>query len=263
MRTIGIFTRDFSVFHDLVRLLKERDVEFFSLKPGVPPPWITVVITTADCIEEIEFDHLVIAEKGEVKRAVDRAVLTMGRDRQYLTLIIGIDPGEKPGVAVYGDRTVLMTEKVEFPEDIAALVKRIIGLYDHGNVLVRIGHGAPTYRNRIINVLLPLGVNVEIVDERSTTIKHRTPDIQAAIRIALKEGKIVTDEMIVAPSQGEIDDIKRRSRIKSGGKFTINSEQAEAVIRGETTLEKVIEKMDEELFGKRKRPWKTGQDHPE
>lgn len=250
MMTIGIYTRDFSIFHDLVRLLKDRDVEFFSLKSGTPPPWITVVITTPNCRNEVDFHHVIVAERGRVEQAVDEAVLTMGRGRTYHTLVIGIDPGEKPGVAVYGDRTLLMTEKVEFPEDTAALVKRIMSLYQSIEVLTRIGHGAPTYRNRIINVLLPLGVKVEIVDERSTTIQHKTPDIQAAIRIALKQGRTVYGELSVEPSRGEIENIKRRSRILSGGRFTISSAQAESVAIGETTLEDMVRKRDEELFGR-------------
>lgn len=249
MTVIGLYTHDFSVFYDLVRLLKERDVEFFSLREGKVPPWIDVVIVTEDTREEVEFDHVIVADEATVGSAVEEAVLFIERDPGFHMLVIGIDPGERPGMAVYGDRELLTTAKMEFPEDAAAMVKRIKDIYASDNVVVRIGHGAPTYRNRIINVLLPLQVRIEIVDERSTTFQHRTPDIQAAIQIGLKKGRNVTRELEVVPSKGEIEDIKRRSRIMSQGRFTISHARAEAVARGESTLKTEVDQRGLELFG--------------
>jgi len=254
MRTIGIYTHDFSVFHDLVRLLKERDVEFFSLRTGKIPPWINVVITTEESKSEVEFDQVIIVSKDDPRTAVEQAVLSLGRNgvggMEYHSLIVGIDPGERPGVAVYGDRELLTTAKVEFPEDTAAMVKRMIDFYKADHVIVRIGDGAPTYRNRIINVLLPLNVKIEIVDERSTTFQHKTPDIQAAIQIALKQGRKVDSEMDVVPKKGEIEDLKRRSRIMSRGRFTISNDQAEAVAKGMSTLRDEVALSEKQLFGK-------------
>jgi len=248
MRTIGIYTNDFSVFHDIVTLLKERDVEFFSLRSGRIPPWITVVLTTEEMKEDIRFSHVILVDEGNVEAAVDEAILWLTDPKRYHKLIIGIDPGEKPGVAVYGDRGLLTTAKVELPEDTAAVVKRMRDFYRAGKVIVRIGHGAPTFRNRIINTILPLNVTIEIVDERSTTSQHPTPDIQAAKRIGMKEGREVNQPMMVSPSKGEIDDIKRRSRLLSEGRFTISSDKAEAVARGEMTLEEAVEKARVQLF---------------
>lgn len=251
MRTIGIYTHDFSIFHDIVRSLKERNVEFFSLSSGMVPPWITVVITTEDCRTEILFDDVIVIQDRDVEKGVEQAVLSLTNPRTYNALVIGIDPGEKPGIAVYGDRELLTTAKVEFPEDTAAIVKQMMDFYRAASVIVRIGHGAPTYRNRIINSILPLNLRIEIVDEHSTTSQHPTPDVQAAKMIGLKEGRPVNTRMTVSPTKGELDDIKRRSRVISNGRFTITTDTAELVARGEMSLEDAVERKLKRMNGER------------
>ena len=154
MKTIGIYTHDFSVFHDIVKFLKERNVAFFSLNSGKVPPWINVVITTKDSMKELTFTNVVIADKHSVKEAVEETVLFLARERRFCQLIVGIDPGEKPGVAVYSDGEMLLTTaRVESPKDTAAIVKRVLDFYSYTDAVVRIGNGAPTFRNRIINTL--------------------------------------------------------------------------------------------------------------
>ena len=248
MRTIGIYTHDFSVFHDVVNLLKDREVNFFSLESAEIPPFVTVVLTTRAEASQLDFRKIIIVESGNEEQAVEKAILWQAGTRRFSQLCIGIDPGEKPGMAAYADRNLLTTIKVEVPEDTAAAVKRIMDFYNYNTMIVRIGHGARTVRNRIINSLLPLHVDIEIVDEERTTIKHPTPDIQAAKQIALKEGKAVQGLMKVQPSKGEIEDIKRRSRLMSKGKFTISYELARSVAIGEMTLQQAVDLTHTKLF---------------
>ena len=249
MKTIGIFTHNFSVFHDAVRLLKERNVEFFSLNSGRVPPWIQVVLTTRDSRAAIRFHNIVVLQEGRVEEGVEKAILMLNEKKRYSNLIVGIDPGEKPGIAVYGDEMLLTTAKVEFPEDCGAVLKRVVQLYNVESVTVRVGNGAPTFRNRIINALLPLHVKIEMVDEHGTTEGNRTPDINAAKKIGLKKGKVVEVEMDIAPTDGELNNIQRRSRLMSEGKFTISRERAEAVARGRLTLHEAVRRTERDLFG--------------
>ncbi|MCK4613226.1 MAG: hypothetical protein KAU14_00360, partial [Thermoplasmata archaeon] len=242
MKTIGIYTRNFSVFHDIVSLLKERDVEFFSLGSGQVPPWITVVLTTRDYRDEVRFGNVVLVREDNVEEAVEEAILLLHKDTRYNQLTIGIDPGEKPGVAVYGDGKLITTTQVEIPEDIAAFVTRIMDIYSADRAVARIGNGAPTFRNRIINTLLTLDLKIEMVDESRTTFQNKTPDIHAAMRIGMKKGRHITQEMKITPTDGELSNIKRRSRLLSKGRFTISRELAQAVATGEITLNEAVEK---------------------
>jgi len=121
--------------------------------------------------------------------------------------------------------------------------------YHAMTVIGRIGHGAPTHRNRIINSILPLNLRIEIVDERSTTSQHPAPDVQAAKMIGLKEGRPVNSLVKVSPTKGELDDMKRRSRLMSKGRFTISTGTAELVALGEMTLEDAVERKLKRMTG--------------
>ncbi len=249
MKSIGIFTRNFPIFHDIVHLLKESNTEFISLNCGNPPPWISVVITTPESSHEVQADHVLIATEETIKDVVEQAILYLSKSDRYHEIKIGIDPGEKPGIAVYGDGELLTTAKMEFPEDCAFYIKRILDFYSADSVSINIGDGAPTYRNRIINILLPLGINIEIVDERKTSYHKRSPDIHAAMKIGLKKGRIINDVQDVRPTEGEINDIKRRSRILSKGLFTISRKRAESVARGDITLHEAVADIRRSIMG--------------
>ena len=73
----------------------------------------------------------------------------------YSNIYIGIDPGEKPGIAIVGDGILLQKKSINSPEDIPKLVSRFLKEYPSNEKLIRIGHGSIIIRNRIINSLIP------------------------------------------------------------------------------------------------------------
>lgn len=98
-----------------------------------------------------------------------------------------------------------------------------------------------------------------IVNERGTTPRvggveaWAIQDIVASINIGLREGRETTIRELVRGdkvTKGEIENIKARSRILSGGKITISSELAREVALGNLTIEEAIE------IQKRKERWK-------
>jgi len=107
-------------------------------------------------------------------------------------------------------------------------------------IRVRIGHGDPTNRNRILNALARDRLRVEIVDEAGTTHRTPQPDVDAAIDIARTPGRRVQPPFEIRPTPGEVREIQRRSRLESGGLVTISSELAGAVARGDFSLEEAI-----------------------
>ncbi len=166
--------------------------------------------------------------------------LAQGKER-YRSLIIGIDPGESPGLAVYGDSVLLYSCKLRLPEDCSGVITKVLKLFPSKGSLIRIGNGDRVIRNRIINSLLKLVVPLEIVDETSTTLQRKDSDINAAKRIAfLGGGDLVTTEMEVNPSTGYLEYIKKKSRKLSLGQFSLNQEQAEQVAQGQLTLEEAV-----------------------
>jgi hypothetical protein len=240
MKIIGILTQDFRVYYDLIKILKKRDLPFASLSFDEPIPHnIGVIVTTEVEKDEIDFSKLVVAEE-DIELSIDIAIRMLKGKDKFNKVILGIDPGKRPGLAVIGDGEVLSTAQVSSPENVRDMVDRAIKSYPANDTIIRIGHGDTTHRNRIINSLSEFKLRIEISDETRTTKISETPDIDAAIDIALKQGEKAKRRYKVKPTEGELRDTQRRSRIASKGRVTISKEEARKVARGELTLEEAI-----------------------
>ena len=169
MKIIAIMTENFSLYYDLVKVLKQEKLSFLSLSfDDKIPPNVGVIITDVDEKDRIKFNTIVVVEK-DIYRAVDEAQKILSGKDLYGNLIIGIDPGKRPGIAVLGDGDVIQGFQTDSPEGATEIVKQVLELYQAQEIKIRIGHGAPTYRNRIINALFPLNIPIEIVNETNTT----------------------------------------------------------------------------------------------
>lgn len=246
MKTIAILTEDFSVYHDVVRALKRRDLHFESLVFDEPiPERVGAVITTEAERHRVPSGNVVVVD-GDARHAVASAVrLLEGKDR-YDRLLIGIDPGEKPGFAVVGDGDVVYATEAKGPEAVGDLVEEAIEAYPSASNTLRVGDGAGTRRDRILNVLTRFPVPVELVDEDDTTPSETRMsgerNIEAAINIALEQGREIPNHAREPdPTAGEIRDIQHRSRRESQGLVTIRRELARKVARGEMTMQSAID----------------------
>ena len=118
-------------------------------------------------------------------------------------------------------------------------------MYQAQNKKVKIGHQAITYRNRIVNDLWELkdefDFDLEIVDETSTTRYKHNPDMNAALDISFLPGKPVTHPLSIHPTDGEIRDLQRMSRIKSDSRITISKELARRVAEGDIDISQAID----------------------
>jgi len=164
----------------------------------------------------------------------------------YAKISIGIDPGERPGIAVVCDDILLQKLQVDSPEKVLSTVKQFLQCYPSKETYIRIGHGSVINRNRIINSLIPLEVPIEIVDETRTTPaqqKRRSiRDSEAAAVIALLSGGRVQSTLPIETSRGAIKNIQRWSRQLSEGRFTISEKTALQVLKGELSLLEALQK---------------------
>jgi hypothetical protein len=164
-------------------------------------------------------------------------------------VVIGIDPGKNPGVAVLEDGQV--SEVYHVPaRDVPGLVRQILENYPGKDIAIRIGNGARLVRTQLINSILDMCVNVEVVDETGTSPSmgrgihgSEMSDIIAAINIARLKGTSVGKQE-VEPSVGEIKRIQEYSREYSKGKTSIPRDLARKVAKGKMTVEEAIEKHD-------------------
>jgi hypothetical protein len=242
---IAVVTETPRFYYSAAKELKKRRLEFLSLGLDEPiPPTVKVVLTSEEEREKVNFERIVSG--GDLQIAVDECIrILKGLGRWYQKLVIGIDPGLKPGVAVLGDGRVILVERPSSPEEILDAVKRIFKTYSGGEIMFRVGSGGGIYKMRIIKTLQEnFSAPIEIVNEEKTTPINglndtSLRDIQAAINIATKKGYLLRKKIKVKPTAGEIKNLQRESRLLSGN-VTISKELARQVARGEITLREAI-----------------------
>jgi hypothetical protein len=235
-----VATADFEVYHELVTDLRERDVPFTTLEPGSAfPPDTEVVLTAAgETVDTPEGATVVEATPGNPRAAVEAAVTALrGADGRT---IVGIDPGERPGVAVLRGDVVVATFQVP-PEDVPEVVHR--ETEDAADPLVRIGDGARLVGARIVD---DLDVPVELVDETGTTPylgagTRGLGDVVAAVNIARIEGDRI-ESRDIDPTAGELKRIQNRSREAGRSNREIDADLARRVARGDLTIGEALER---------------------
>lgn len=248
MKVLGLLTQNFAAYYELVTYLKEQDIAFLSLAFGEPvPPSVGVVVTTPEEAGRVPFPDVVLY-RASPRATIDVALEVLQGRPQYATVVVGVDPGERPGIAVYGDGRLLRVEQVQLPELVVDEVARAMDSLSAEHFIVRVGHGAGTLRDRIINELLRADrtsrATIEEVNETSTTPvalrDQLSSDIAAAKAIALAHGQPVRRVREIRPSEGELRDLQRKSRIASQGAVTIGRDLAREVARGRLSLDEAI-----------------------
>jgi hypothetical protein len=240
MRVIGLVTEDPRTYFEMLEALRDRNMHFVCLDPGETlPANVGAVITTEAEKDRIQFDRIVTDPDPDT--AITRAEMMLSAENGVRELTIGVDPGVRPGVAVLGDGVVLTRSLAESPEAVGPMVENVLTEYPQANVVVRIGNGDRTNRNRIFNTLWDEGHRLEIVDERNTTKRSQTPDEDAAVEIAMTPGYRPRKKQETEPCPGEIRNIQRLSRLESSGSLTVSKELAKKVAKGELTLSDAID----------------------
>jgi len=247
-KTIGIYTKDFRLYHDLVQGLKKRNLSYVSLSSlHHIPNRIGVIITSHAYLHDVNTPKVVAADAYDsIDYSIDKALHLLRGKELYHCIYIGIDPGEKPGIALVGDDILIIKTQVKTPENVMKNVKRFIKEYPAHEYLIRIGHGSLLIRNRIINSLIPLQIPIEIVDESKTTSSQQTQralrDSEAAAAIAMLSGGRVQRRLPLKPTRGAIRNIQEKSRQMTDGRFSINQEEAKNVLEGKISLNEAIKK---------------------
>jgi len=245
-KTIGIYTKDFSLYHDLVKALKRRRIPYVSLSStNHVPRKIHVIITSHAEMHTISQQNIIAADAYDtIDHAIDKALHMVIGKEIYTMVYIGVDPGDKPGVAIVGDDILLRKTQVRAPERVKPMVQQIMQEYPAYEYIIRIGHGSIITRNRIINTLIPLGIPIEIVDESKTSssqqIQRAHRDSEAAASIALLKGGKVQRRLPLQPTKGDVRNIQEKSRKLTNGRFTISQESALEVLQGKKSLHEAI-----------------------
>lgn len=237
---IVVKTDDFEVYHGVVTELRERGVSFTTLDAAADEPLpegTEALIVGPD--EDVSVEdpvEFVRADPEDPRAAVDHALrlLRGGGDRT----VVGVDPGERPGIAVLSGETVVAAFAVPL-SDAADVVTEELEEAAGADPVVRVGDGARLQGAQIIDGL-PEEVRVELVDETGTTPylgrgARGMGDVLAAVNIAHIEGEPV-DSRDVEPTRGELRVVKTRSREVSEENRELPDDLARRVALGELDM---------------------------
>jgi len=158
----------------------------------------------------------------------------------FSKIIVGIDPGPKPGIAVIGDGNVVEEIQLSHIGEVRRVVDDIKLGYGAEHFIVRIGDGDIVNRNKIVNSLVD-SYRVEIVNEKNTSESITNRNVESAKVIAFTRGRIVREPLNIVVRDGYLREIQRKSRIESGGELTISRNLARKVALGDLTLDEAID----------------------
>ena len=237
MRRIAVKTKDFRLSFHLMRELKRRKCDFVML--AIEDDWDGILLTSPDEVEEGNIP----ATEDTVEIAIERAIQASRGLDSAVQLVFGIDPGPRPGVAWLADGIVVGSAQLEQIEMVADHIIGLASAVEHQRMCVKVGDGAPLLRDRIINQLILRGIETLQVNEYKTSYGSRMKThLHAATRIALMGGSRIYSLRDLSPTDGDLKEIQRQSRILSAGNLTISTELARMVACGELSLEEAIKK---------------------
>ena len=242
-RRIGIATNNFKLSYQVIKELKRRGIDYAMIAPGAKiPKGIDVVMTTKEEKDLVKFKRKAIIDEGDVEGSVEKAILMCENCLEFSTIIIGIDPGESPGMAIIGDGRVIRAMHLRSPEDVGEEVERALKIYQAKKYLIKVGDSGGVFRDRVLRVVSGFGIEVEIVNEKNTSGRIRKySDVHAAIKIAMKSGEpYVSKNFKRKVPKGLIRDVQKKSRMLSNGKITIPEWLAKKVAMGDIDLETAI-----------------------
>ncbi len=222
-------------------MLRERHVPTVSVLPGDRiPENVAVVLTSPSEAGEISARAHVLAVPPEGDRTALWAEVqsVLGAASCTGELIVGIDPGPRPGYAILDGDACIGQGILEDPESVGRLGSHLRRRFSARSIRFRVGRGDRLARDRIVNALLPIHRPVELVNEQGTTPRglRRPRDAAAARQIARSAGRPVHTEVELIVTPGEVANLQRLSREGSGGQFTITRHEAGRVLRGEITF---------------------------
>ena len=182
MTRVGIYTHDFKFYHDIVMDLKGWNLPFFSITDLYSiPADINVILSSIN-------DTFTLPGQIKASNSIEgiRKCLPLLLNREeFNKIVIGIDPGPRPGVAVMGDEVLLEAWECPVIANIRESIIRIIEDYSYRYVMIKIGNGDRPNRDVIIKHLKNLAPMI-IVNEENTSTPHKIHDnALSAARISL------------------------------------------------------------------------------
>jgi hypothetical protein len=191
----------------LVTELQQRQIPFLNLTATDPiPACVGVVITTRTESWSVKHSRIVIYDEADpnerVTEVVDRAIQIARGKKVYDELVIGVDPGDRIGVAAVVDGKIWRVRCCLSLGEASSVMDGILRDVEARRKIVRVGANSRSNQDDLISALnktLSQNVVLEEVPEESTTRgamhgrsrRRGIRDIYSAIEISTRKGRSI------------------------------------------------------------------------
>jgi hypothetical protein len=245
---VAITTENPRVLYLVIELLKKLDLTFIVCPPRDSHCDDAKVIITDHKNFNSNYTTVVVDEEIDSDFTIIEIMSKLNDIHKPSFAMIGIDPGMRFGIALIIDGIVIFKISLTSPDAAARLTSRlesyVVRLFPSCKTIVRTGTGSKLYSTlylRTLNQYFP-ALEVELVNEHHTTLSGGfTSDQSSAILIAGRSGRPYTDnDRILEPKEGYIKSLKLYVRRFTRSKREISSDEARAILLGETSLDCVL-----------------------
>jgi hypothetical protein len=198
MNRICVATSKAGAYYALVSRMRRAELPFSSVLPGSDCRDCELVLTTADEAEEFGGAALALEDLDE-NPGIFKGQVMSKLNGEGDTILVGVDPGKRTGLAVFYGRTKLAFNTFESAAAVCSRVGAFARALPASSLLVRIGNGNRSMVARFVDGFrreVP-GAIIEVVDESGTStasakMKGIQRDQVAAAKIAFRKGEVVT-----------------------------------------------------------------------
>jgi len=198
MNRICVATSKARAYYALVSRLRRAELPFSSVLPGSDCRDCELVLTTADEAEQLGVAALALEGLDE-NPGIFKGQVMSRLNGEGDTILVGVDPGKRTGLAVFYGRTKLAFNTFESAAAVCSRVGSFARALPASRLLVRIGNGNRSMVTRFVDGFrkeVP-GAIIEVVDESGTStasakMKGIQRDQVAAAKIAFRKGEVVS-----------------------------------------------------------------------
>ncbi len=258
---IAVQTDDIRFYHKLLNLFEGSRLKanFFTVNQAIPSQKYDLIITTSDQSELLTPQVLKLQYDQINSDLIPKIVGLIARKNipKFKTLVIGVDPGRKIGLAAICDGMLLSAETSRLDKLITKIQNYLL-IFPSETIIIRVGDQPISFSQVIFNKLFTIfgkmeKLQIEIVKEANSSSKSPIipltlgSDETAAFTIARREGKTANHMVRSEIPIGRIKEIQRWSRELSGNRISLDFELAKFVALGEITLEEALEQKEKQL----------------
>jgi hypothetical protein len=227
-------------------------MRFYSENQPIPLKHFDLIVTSDEDTDK-QYENGVIRLRYEDLgiETVPNIVGLIARNHssRFQKMLIGIDPGEKIGVAAICDGMTLSAKTVSI-KNLNNVIQSFLLTFPSEAIIIRIGDKPISMSNVIFNRIFQAfqkvpNVRLEIVNEAASNVKTTfsqqkySLDEKAAITIGFREGQPKTHMVRNAIPPGRVKEIQNWSR-KVSGNITLDSKLAELVALGKISIEDAL-----------------------